>query len=267
MSILHGLPDFTTVMLVLVIAFALFLKFVVNKPEVDSEEKKAFERANAVPPKREWALAFGGVLMHTAGESTRTMKLVDRGADYLEDIRAGFAHMWGITDKEGALECLADLTNMQQGTEAANALYNEYMKPYFDSGKKLATYTALPTPELKSYFDAFGTLRLDPKLKFPHDDMKVIDNFAAWDLGRVAMVARYSVAFGYITEEQAWPFIEQAAQTAGGIYKDWTQFFQAYALGRALAYGRHDFIVYEIAYLLDNENSPAKQHNFKGVAL
>jgi len=249
---------------VFIIAFALFLKFVVNKPEVDSEEKKAFEQANAVPHKREWALAFGGILMHTAGESTRTMKLMDRGADYLEDIREGFEYMWGITDEEGALKCLELLINMQQGTETANAIYDEYMKPYFDSGKKLTTFTEPPTHELKPYFRAFDTLQLDPKLRLSHDDMKVIDNFAAWDLGRVAMVARYSVAFGYITEAQAWPFIEQAAQTASEIYKDWTQFFQAYALGRALAYGKYDFIVYEIAYLLNNENSPAKQHSFKG---
>lgn len=249
---------------VLIIAFVMFLKFVVNKPEVDSEEKKAFERANAVPPRREWALAFGGVLMHTAGESTRTMKLVDRGPDYLKDIRDGFDYMWNISNEEGALECLELLTSMQQGTETANILYGEYMKPYFDSGKNLTTFTEPPTPALEPYFRAFDTLQLDPKLRLSHDDMKTIDNFAAWDLGRVAMVARYSVAFGYITEEQAWPFIEQAAQTASKVYKNWTQFFQAYALGRALAYGKYDFIVYEIAYLLNNENSPAKQHNFKG---
>ena len=251
--------------LVLVIAFALFLKFVVNAPQKDSEEQKAFERANAVPPKREWALAFGGILMNTAGESTRTMKLIDRGPDYVADIRQGFAHMWGISDRENALEVLEDLTNMQGHTDKANDLYAKHVKPYFASGKTIKTASNPPTSELEPYFNTFDGLRLDPKLKFSPEEMSAIDNFAAWDLGRVAMIARYSVAFGYISEEQAWPFIEQAAQTSSKIYRDWTHFFQAYALGRALGYGMndvYDYLADEIAYLLYNENSPAKQHDF-----
>ena len=253
--------------LVLVIAFVLFLKFVVNAPQKDSEERKAFERANAVSPKREWALAFGGILMNAAGESTRTMKLIDRGPDYLADIRQGFTHMWGISDGEDALEVLEELVNKQGHTDKANALYAEHLKPYFASGKTITTISDPPVSELQPYFEAFDGLRLDPMVKFSPEEMSAIDNFAAWDLGRVAMIGRYSVAFGYITEEQAWPFIEQAAQTASKIYKDWAQFFQAYALGRALAYGgngAYDYLSYEIAYLLYNENSPVKQHNFKG---
>jgi len=254
--------------LVLIIAFALFLKFVVNAPQKDSDEHKAFERENAVSPTREWALAFGGVLMNTAGESTRTMKLKDRGPDYLADIRQGFAHMWGIADGESALEMLEKLINMQGHTNKANALYAEYMKPYFDSGKTISAASNPPVNVLKPYFDAFDGLRLDPKLRFPFEELSVIDNFAAWDLGRVAMIARYSVAFGYLSEDEAWPFIEEAAQIASNIYRDWAQFFQAYALGRALGYGGHgtyDYLSFEIAYLLYNENSPVKQHDFKGL--
>lgn len=48
------------------------------------------------------------------------------------------------------------------------------------------------------------------KLSFAKSDFDQVNTMAAWDLDRAVNIARWSYILGYITEEQAWGYIERA---------------------------------------------------------
>ncbi|RYZ01423.1 MAG: DUF1266 domain-containing protein [Myxococcales bacterium] len=56
----------------------------------------------------------------------------------------------------------------------------------------------------------------------------------AWDLGRLAMVARSCHTAGYLTEPQAWSLIERAHAEATRSFADWESFSRSFLIGRAM---------------------------------
>lgn len=62
---------------------------------------------------------------------------------------------------------------------------------------------------------------------------------AAWDMGRIVNVARYSYDLGYISESIAWDYISFAARDAAMRYADWADFAKSYLIGRAMWGGKN----------------------------
>lgn len=56
----------------------------------------------------------------------------------------------------------------------------------------------------------------------------------AWDFGRIIFVARVTYSLGYITEQQAWNYINQVAELAQQKYNNWKDYATGYVLGRAM---------------------------------
>jgi len=100
-------------------------------------------------------------------------------------------------------------------------------------------------------------------LGYTEDELLNIYSLAAWDYGRVAFVARYSVAAGFIEEDEAWEYIKIAADRASELYTDWREFTAAHILGRALAFGNpSDDFRYVLDFLLNHPESPFKTVDF-----
>lgn len=56
----------------------------------------------------------------------------------------------------------------------------------------------------------------------------------AWDFGRIVFVARVCYTLGYISEGEAWKYINQLTQMAKQKFTNWDSYATSYMLGRAM---------------------------------
>lgn len=56
----------------------------------------------------------------------------------------------------------------------------------------------------------------------------------AWDMGRLVLIARCCFECGYITEEKAWYYMEEAHKKCCTVYGDWKEFASGYVIGRCM---------------------------------
>lgn len=56
----------------------------------------------------------------------------------------------------------------------------------------------------------------------------------AWDMGRLVLIARCCFECGYITEEKAWYYMEEAHKKCCTVYGDWKEFASGYVAGRCM---------------------------------
>ena len=56
----------------------------------------------------------------------------------------------------------------------------------------------------------------------------------AWDMGRLVLIARCCFECGYITEEKAWCYMEEAHKKCCAVYGDWKEFASGYVIGRCM---------------------------------
>ena len=59
-------------------------------------------------------------------------------------------------------------------------------------------------------------------------------SISAWDMGRLVNISRCCLDCEYITESEAWDFINKAYNESKQTYKDWNDFAGAYIIGRAM---------------------------------
>ena len=101
-------------------------------------------------------------------------------------------------------------------------------------------------------------------LGFTEEELLDLPTLAAWDYGRVAIIARYGVAAGYLQEDVAWEYLQAAAENAAEIYTCWRQYTAAHILGRALAFGNDsDDFRHSLNFLLYHPESSFQTINFK----
>lgn len=56
----------------------------------------------------------------------------------------------------------------------------------------------------------------------------------SWDVGRLVMITRSCYEMGYITEEEAWAYIDQAYDKCQATYSDWKDAAAGYIIGRSM---------------------------------
>lgn len=59
----------------------------------------------------------------------------------------------------------------------------------------------------------------------------------AWDMGRLVNITRGCWECGFITESEAWEYINCAYDKSKAVYKDWNEFAAGYVIGRAMMGG------------------------------
>ena len=259
---------------------------------LNTDEVKKFESQNAVTPGRQRALTFGAVLMFSNKEPLRTFKMMHTDTNQIEGLRAGFGEWWNIYDGQEALFVLDSLTNTKGHTDFADEVYKKFILP-LRGDKRFGVRHINITPDqiqdlsglekgferaggdifalceminrgMKAYDQVWYDLqKIGKGYNYTSEELLSVENFAAWDLGRVVFIARNSVALGYVGEDETWPYIEKAAETASQLYSSWREYLAAYCLGRALGFGSYKNIDFEVKYLLKDPNSPYNDSCFK----
>jgi len=86
---------------------------------------------------------------------------------------------------------------------------------------------------------------------------------AGWDAGRICFLARACCEMGYITEADAWKYIDSAYNMAHSTFSSWKDMAMSYVIGRSLWGGKNAYnsVMKDTAdELLTHENSPWKKY-------
>jgi hypothetical protein len=84
---------------------------------------------------------------------------------------------------------------------------------------------------VKHWAETEPELRAAGMLKSEQD---IARGISSWDLGRAINVARMAYDAGYLSRDEAWAAIEQAAALARPAFSSWEELAQSYMLGRAM---------------------------------
>lgn len=84
-----------------------------------------------------------------------------------------------------------------------------------------------------------------------------------WDAGRICFLARACCEIGYITETEAWKYIDDAYELAHTEFSSWKDLAMSYVIGRSLWGGKsaYNSVMKDTAdELLTDEKSPWKRY-------
>ena len=183
-----------------------------------------------LPESKQRALNYGAILATFNGEFWNSLAT---GANYeprlanknsksrereIKKAKASLTDWWGIDSRESAIRTMDELRDIGHRSE---------FKPVLASKKKLMKHDnlqeALPLFIKKEWWTPDELVEV----------ASVIDP-TSWDMGRLVNVVRWCFSYGYISEEEAWGYIEHAAEVCGNIYEDWADFANGYVIGRAM---------------------------------
>ena len=260
---------------------------------------KAFEAQLPASAEQQRLMTFGALLFVRNKESCRTF-LLKAGK---VDAQLMLSGKWQIENRTQALQTCEALANMQVHTPFGDDIYlnvarhgqldpmtsqDLYNKQGIENAyqhvvKDLARAGKLrddppDSPEYKlrvmdtlvvainTGIECYKTSReMLIDLGYVGSELNVVDTTAAWDLGRVSLVARYGAKAGYLEEADAWRFMQLAADHAAARYTSWKEYLAGYVFGRALAYGNNSLDNYAVMrYLLNGKTSLYGDVSFKG---
>lgn len=180
------------------------------------------ELANPLPKEKQHLLAYGANLSLYRCDSPRILPVKEDN----ESLKEVLASYWDVSNPEEAAETLEWLL-----TEGHRAKYDQLLIAL----KAGQSFTEEEVGKSQECYESAQEAMMK-KLSFAKSDFDRLNNIAAWDFDRAVNVARWSYILGYITEEQAWSYIERAADAASHFFQSWKDYFISYAFGRAIAY-------------------------------
>ena len=227
------------------------------KPDRLKDEKMLdFEAKHGLTFNQEKDLAFSSILTITNYQSPRTFRLKKDMRNLIGKV--GFKSTWGIGDKMSAINALDYLSKGEGHTPDAQEVFAKFLK--FDTSEQatcLEENTSFSNDDLFFLNKYLGAKSNLIQLGYSEAELLAITDFSAWDYGRTGYIARYVVQLGYLSKEEAWPYVEDAANHARSVYSSWREYLAAYVLGRALGYGDSSGGIYKVlAFLLEDEESP-----------
>lgn len=218
------------------------------------------------------ALAFGAVLTSRNNMDFQTLEGMDQslqkdmGEAYKqldrEQLKMAFgeafkgilANEWSITDRDSAIENLEWLRDGGHHQDSFDEILLAVQSE--DSSE----YSEIAAACEQVYTGLADDYQLDQTVL---DQIKTV---SAWDYDRLVTVSRWCYLAGYITESEAWEYIETAAQLGSEDYDSWEAYFAAVMLGRAIWVEHQGFDPGDRAVadrLLQDENSIYKSVSFK----
>lgn len=193
-------------------------------------------------------LVYGAVLSSRNNMSFDELKTANEG------FKDGLKESWDVIDKKTAIETLDWLAN-EGHRKDADEVY-EIIK----SGKA-GNYPELKKT-LKLYDKATSTMKA--QLGFKDESFNNVKTVAAWDTDRLVTVARWCYSVGYITEDEAWSYINKAVDMAKSSFNSWEEYYISCVYGRAIAYdGDIDELIGTGKALFKDSDSVWKKCDFK----
>ena len=143
---------------------------------------------------------------------------------------------WGIEDRYSAIDTLNYLK------DKAFSYYFPTVYKAFEAGSETARkdiiLSAMTTKEdeEKAFDQTRNLLESKDKLKELNLIKKTdeIEKYgvAGWDAGRLSFIARLCCDAQYISEDEAWEYIDSAYNTAHRHFQSWDDFAKSYVIGR-----------------------------------
>ena len=181
------------------------------------------EDATLLTPEKQRWLNVGGVLTAMNYEFINSLAT---GRPVKEN-RKAMKEWWGITNRQIALDVLESLVN---------------------TGHRLSLDARLNREPFRADLVEFDIVS-------EKEDLNGITTLA-WDMGRLVNVARWCFDLGYISEDEAWKYMETVYQEVQPVYASWREFAAGYLIGRALWSEMERDVVRIVAGLLKDADSP-----------
>ena len=172
------------------------------------------------------ALAFGAVLGMRNDMDYKT--LAGLPDSYIPDFKEGLEESWDVIDHATAIETLEwlkteghrlfyydDAYNIYMGREETNDELNDFFKAEIDACQPV-----------------YDTLKED--YGYTDEELQNVNTTAAWDYDRMVTVARWCYFVGYISEDEAWTYINTAVEMAKADYTSWREYFAGVLYGRTM---------------------------------
>lgn len=173
-------------------------------------------------------LVFGAILSYYKNEDILSI-ITDNN---LDEYKSGLQEQWEINTREQALETLNDLLELKKSSE-----FNETLLQHHSSAELLELQQSI----------AKG-LKTDLSL------IQETTSTYAWDLCRLVSLAKWCYWLQYISEEEMWQYLNEAASKASTLGKGWEDYTISFLLGRAMHGFGIDNIIYECEVLFHKKS-------------
>lgn len=169
---------------------------------------------------------------------------------------------WGIESSHDALSTLDYLS-----TKGFRFYLPAVVEAFPLSGDRQNSFIISQFNDPDDIEKAFSQLQnLRETLQELKDDQIITDvadiskyGVTGWDCGRLVFLARVCYDANYISEQQAWDYINKADELARRTFNSWEDYAKSYVIGRAMwggASSNNRGIASIAAYLLKEANSP-----------
>ncbi|WMY72957.1 DUF1266 domain-containing protein [Buttiauxella selenatireducens] len=247
------------IVVVIISVIAYFAVKFVRSVKKEEQEKEQLYSQHQLPPEKESLLAFGALLTRQRGEvpGILPVRKLDETAD-------GLAAQWDINDSQSAHSTIEGLLHHSEEKTEWRA-YSENL--LIKLRNKDIQDTEETAEEVRSSINNYQAATTAFKTDLDYDDsLSVNTDLRAWDLERAAFLARCSLALGYITEDEAWSYINEAQRQAKEKYADWKDYFIGFFLGRSLEYAESSYEISRFYGEMFEANSLWVKYPLKSVS-
>jgi Protein of unknown function (DUF1266). len=186
---------------------------------------------------------------------------------------------WGITSAESAKSVLQNLADLQETKDIdlsvlADQDIIDVYREYELSGTKFSSADTRMTAAYNRYNANLQAFRWNNEyslasaelykknIKATFSEVLSVSKVTAWDIERLAGVARKCYYVGYLTEDECYEYLEKASELAKQYYKTWREYIIGYFIGRGICYNTENLGQwnYTAGELLNATNSIWKQY-------
>jgi hypothetical protein len=212
-------------------------------------------------PRQSFGLAAGGVLAEINFYACDALGVDPSMVDTV------LRRDWGIQDRAALVEMLEWL--------AAGG----HRKEYEDMGARLRAAGRMPADPLHLFKpDEFLSLSIEDQVALRERAgvagqlLPAHRSLVAWDFGRLIMLARWGFSIGFLSEAEAWIWIERAAAPIEAAFKSWLDVGENYLAGARFWSKNEERVVDDtqaaLDHLLDPENAKSAWNRvpFPGAA-
>jgi Protein of unknown function (DUF1266). len=223
---------------------------------------------------KEYLGCYGAFFIHA--QPARTLKMTDKPESLK---KYDLEKAWGITSAESAKSVLQNLADLQATKDIdlsvlADADMIDVYREAELSGKKFSASNTRMMAAYERYnanLQAFcwtneyslASAELYKKdIKATFSEVLSVNKATAWDIERLAGLARKCYHAGYLTEDECYGYLEKASKLAKLDYKNWREYVIGYFIGRGICHSTENIGQWNhtAGELLNAEKSIWKQY-------
>lgn len=185
----------------------------------DSEEYKKNPVPQNLTPEQFSAINIGAINAEQTGYFCDSLSTGEK----MSEIKENLSNYYGIVDRASALETLEWLYT------SGHRVYFDVIKGVVSGRETEINAVELDEEDIDRLKEYFSNLQesMDVLIEeaFISSKADLFDcSIAAWDMGRLVLVTRCCFDVGYISDDEAWSYINKARQTSKEHYRSWKEF-------------------------------------------